>query len=281
MPIFAKLLLAVLVLIAGIAHPDICNASDNIRINGSGTALDMMKPLLAAYRKNNNVVSVEMGKPLGSSGAVKALLAGALDVAVISRNLTPDEVANGAQLRKFGKTPLVIATEKNIHKSDITTKELEDIYAGNVGTWPNGVKIRLILRPKTDADTQILRLLSPGMNNAISISHTRPGMIIAITDPESYSAIMKTPGGVGTSGMNSVISEKLPLTILSLNGVKPSLKTLANGTYPLSKDISFVTTSKPNPATRKLISFIYSPKGRAIAERAGVLVTTEPEVAGH
>lgn len=273
MPRFTYLLLVVLVLTAGIAHTGICHAADTIRINGSGNALDMMKPLIDAYRKTNDGVRIDMNKPLGSSGAVKALLSGALDIAVVSRDLKPEEAAQGAQQRRYGKTPLVIVTGKNVRTSGITTKMLEDIYAGKTGTWQNGDKIRLVLRPLEDSDTRMLRSLSPGMNSAITASHARPGMIIAVTDLDSYSTISKIPGGIGATGMNSIISEKLPLTILSLNDVTPSLKTLASGAYPLAKEISFVTTSETPPAVQKLIGFIFSTRGRAIAEKAGVVVT--------
>ena len=273
MPRFTHLFLVVLVLTAGIAHTGICHAADTIRINGSGSAIDMMKPLIKAYGKTNRNVRIVMEKPLGSSGAVKALLAGALDLAVVSRDLKPEETAQGAVLRRYGKTPLVIVTEKNVRTPGLTTSMLEDIYTGKTGTWQNGKKIRLVLRPLADMDTHILRTLSPGMDSAITAAHARPGMIIAVTDPESYAAISKTPGGIGATGMNSIVSEKLPLTILSLNDVTPSLKTLASGAYPLAKEISFVTASKTPPAVRKLIGFIFSAQGRAIAEKAGVLVT--------
>lgn len=273
MPRFTHHLLIVLVLTACIARTGICHAADTIRINGSGNALDMMKPLIKVYGKTNRNVRIDMKKPLGSSGAVKALLAGALDVAVISRDLKPEEAAQGAVLRRYGKTPLVIVTGKSARTSGITTKILEDIYTGKISAWQNGEKIRLVLRPREDTDTHILRALSPGMDSAITASQARPGMIVAITDPDSYSTISKTPGGIGAAGMNSIISEKLPLTILSLNDVNPSLKTLASGAYPLAKEISFVTTSKTPPAVQNLISFIFSARGRAIAEKAGVLVT--------
>ena len=44
-----------------------CFASDTIRINGSGSALDMLKPLVKAYQKTNRNVRVEIEKPLGST----------------------------------------------------------------------------------------------------------------------------------------------------------------------------------------------------------------------
>ncbi len=255
----------------------ICQAEDTIRINGSGSALDMMKPLIEAYKKTNQNIRIDMEKPLGSSGAIRALVAGALDIAVSSKQLKPDEAALGAQQKEYGKTPLAIITEKTVPHSNITTKELEDIYANRMTQWKNGEKIRLILRPDEDIDTKILRSLSPVLSDALTANKSHPGMIVAITDPESYSLISKTPGGIGATGLTSIIVEKLPLNILSLNGVKPTPKALADKTYPLAKEISFITTAKTSPAAMKFIRFIYSSQGRAIAEKTGVLVTAKPE----
>lgn len=276
MPKFPSLVIAMLLLSTGIAPADICHAADTIRINGSGSALDMMKPLIEAYRKTSRNVRIDMAKPLGSSGSIKALLAGELDLAVIGRDLKPEETAQGAEQRKYGRTPLAIVTDRTTRVRSITTKELEEIYAGSTITWQNGDKLRLVLRPSEDSDTKILAALSPGMKNALSAAHSRPGMIIAITDPESYATIAKTPGSLGTTALNSIISGRLPLTALSLNGVTPSLKTLANGAYPLVKEYSFATTSKISPAAKKFISYIFSPQGRTIAEKAGVMVTAGP-----
>jgi phosphate transport system substrate-binding protein len=253
--------------------PAICLALDTVTVNGSGSCLDMMKPMIAAFQKNNKNIRVVMEKPLGSSGALKALLAGALDVVLSSKPLKPEEVAKGAQQQIYGRTPLVIITEKKIKKSDISTQELEDIYSGKTVTWPNGEAIRLVMRPSEDVDSTILSALSPGMSNAMKAARSRPGMVVAVTDPEAYSTVAKFPGGLGATGMTSIIAEKLPVTSLTLNGVKASPKTLASGAYPLSKEISIVTTAKTSPAAKKLVTFILSDKGRAIAAATGVHVT--------
>lgn len=248
-------------------------AVETININGSGSALDMMKPIIAAYHKNNKDVRIKMEKPLGSSGAVKALLAGALDLVLSSKPLKPEEVAKGAALQVYGKTPLVLITEKNVSKTNITTSELEEIYAGKRSAWPNGEAVRLILRPSEDVDSKIISALSPKIAAAMSTVRTRPGMLVAVTDPEAYAAVSKTPGAFGATGMTSIITEKLPVASLALNGVTASPQTLANGTYPLAKEISIVTTAKTSPAVHKLISFMLSPQGRAIAAKTGVHVT--------
>jgi phosphate transport system substrate-binding protein len=256
-----------------LAFPGLCPAAETISINGSGSALDMMKPMIAAFQKTNKDVRITMDKPLGSSGAVKALLAGALDMALCSKPLKPEESAKGAQLQVYGKTPLVFITEQNVRKADLATKELEDIYTGKVTTWPNGDKIRLVLRPIEDVDTKIISALSPGMTSAMNAVRSRPGMIIAVTDPEAYATVAKTPGGLGATGMTSIIAEKLPVASLTLNGVTASPKNLASGAYALSKEISIVTTPRTPPAAHRLIKFLLSPQGRSIAAKTGVYVT--------
>jgi len=246
-----------------------------IRVNGSGAALDVMTLMNDAYRKLHPETRIEMHKPLGSSGAIKALLAGALDLAVSSKPLTPEQVSQGARSREFGRTPLVIVTEMSVPKTDITTRELEDIYTGTVRNWPGGEQIRVILRPLTDIDTAILRELSPGMSSAVDRAQAQPGMAIAVTDPESNDLIARTPGAIGASALCSLLVTKPPLTALALNGVAPGVGALADRRYPLAKDIRFVTKGDPSQTVAGFLAFIYSAAGRSIADKAGVLVAPE------
>jgi phosphate transport system substrate-binding protein len=248
-------------------------AGETIRINGSGSGLDMMKPLMDAYRKAHPGIVFEMEKPLGSAGAIKALLAGALDIAVTSKPLPPEAAAQGAKIRYFGKTPLAIITGKDSYLKNISTAELENIYSGTTRKWPTGETIRVVLRPMHDVDTDILRNLSPAMDAAVTRASRQRGMITAVTDTESNEAVAKTAGSIGASGLTGVVLSKKTLNVIALNGVMPGIKTLADRSYPLAKDIHFVITGKLSPAAAKFLDFIYSDKGRAIAEKTGVLVT--------
>jgi phosphate transport system substrate-binding protein len=264
---FCRALLLMLVL------PSICKAGDIIRINGSGSALDLMKPIASAYQTNNRGVIIVMERPLGSSGAIKALLGNAIDLALSSKPLKLEEKSKGARQQLYGKTPLVLIAEKNITKKDITTRELEDIYNGRTTNWPGGGNIRLILRPGEDIDSRILSDLSPGMQIAMQAAQTRPGMFTAVTDPDAYLTVQKTPGALGASGLTSIITEKLQVVSLSLNNVRPSVANLGKGLYPLAKEIRIITTAKTSPAAQRLIKFMLSTQGLAIAREHGVLVT--------
>jgi len=268
-----RVLLWAFVISLGAARPGLGQAIELVRINGSGSALDLIRPVAESYQRSHRQVRIVLEKPLGSSGAIKALLAGALDLAMSSKPLSAEEAGRGARLRAYGRTPLAIVTEPGVSASDVTTQQLEEIYSGKVTQWPQGGPIRLVLRPQGDVDTLILRALSPGLDQAVSLSQVRPGMLMAVTDPEATALIARTQGALGAAGLASVLGEKLPLKVLTLNGVRPTLGTLASGTYPMAKEISVVTTPRTAAAALAFIDFLFSKSGRTLAEKAGVLVT--------
>jgi phosphate transport system substrate-binding protein len=259
-------------LLPGVPPAQAGEPAATIRINGSGASFAFMKPLIDAYRAEYPELSFEMENPLGSSGAVKALLAGALDFAVISRPLRPAEREHGAMAREYGRTPLVMVTENQVPKSDISTGELERIYGGKVRAWADGEPIRIVLRPKDDTDTTILKGLSPDLAQAIETACVQPGMIVAPTDPESNAMVAKLPGALGASALCGLKGDHRPLNVLSLNGIPGTLATLADGSYPLTKIFYLVTTSRISESTAKFLDFVHSPRGRRIAEEAGILV---------
>jgi len=248
-------------------------AAQPVRINGSGSALDLMKPLLQAYSASRAETRVSMEAPLGSAGSTLAIIAGALDIAVVSRSLSPEEVAQGARSREYGRSPLLLVTHQAVDKKDITTAELEEIYSGRRKAWPGGQAIRVILRPAKEANTTLLSSLSPGMERADAWARKQPGALVAVTDPESNQMVAQTPGAIGTATLTSTIVERSPLNVLSLDGVEGTIEALAQGKYPLAKRIVFVTTARTPPAALAIIDFACSAQGRAVAAKAGVLTT--------
>jgi phosphate transport system substrate-binding protein len=258
---------------AMLAVPPTAAAAGPVRVNGSGSALDLAKPLIAAYAVAHPAERFEMSRPLGSSGATLALLGGALDLAILSRPLAPEAVAQGASARVYGRTPLLIVTHHAVASTNITRAELEDIYSGRKTTWPDGQPIRIVLRPERETDTKILVGLSPGMARADAFARKQPWAIVAVTDPEANELVAKTPGAIGAATLTSVLVDRLPLNVLALDGVHGTVRELAAGRYAPAKDVIFVTTPRTPPAAVAFVEFAWSAEGRAIAERSGVLVT--------
>ncbi|KAF0219759.1 MAG: phosphate transport system substrate-binding [Geobacteraceae bacterium] len=259
--------LTVLTLFSGAARGE-----DLIKIGGVGSALGAMKLIAAAFEKSHPGIKVQVLPSLGSSGGIKAVLQGALDIGLSGRLLKDDEKGEGAVAIEFARTPFIFITTKDIQKAGLTTQELEKIYGGQIQKWPDGTRIRLVLRPEGDSDTNILKGLSPGMSQAVKSALARKGMAFAVTDQENVKKMEKMPGAFGLSTLTQIITENAPFKILSFNGVKPNVKALADGSYPLFKPLFLVTVpAKTPPTARQFIAFVQSPAGRKILANSGNL----------
>jgi len=51
--------------------------------------------------------------------------------------------------------------------------------------------------------------------------------------------------------------------------VKPTTKSVRDGTYPCTKTFYLVTRPAPSPTAGKFIRFVRSPEGKAILSRVG------------
>lgn len=243
--------------------------AQEIKIGGTGAGLGTMQLLADAYANNQRDAKITVLPNLGSGGGIKALLAGAVQVAVTARPLSEAESKAGATAVEYGRTPFVFATAATNKVNGITTQNLVDFYAGTVNAWPDGSRLRLVLRPVGDSDSETIKAMSPAMHTAKLAAERREGMIFAVTDQESASAIERTSGALGPSTLALLLSEKRPLKALALDGVIPNVQTIANGSYPLMKQLLLVTGPKTSPQAHAFVNFVRSAAGREILQQSG------------
>lgn len=264
---FAAIIFVALALWGGNSTPAF--AETVIRTGGTGFGLGIMNILAGSYEKNHPGVRVEILPSLGSSGGIKALLQGTIDFSVSGRPPRDEDVSQGGNAVELVRTPFVFIVNAKTRKSDITGVELEKIYSGVMSVWPDGSRIRLVLRPKTETDTKIVESLSPAMERAVASAQSREGMILAVTDQESTDTVEKTPGALGGSTLMQVLAERKRVNILRFNGVEPSVAGIRDGSYPLVKTLYLVTSPKTSPEARQFIEFVRSKKGESILREYG------------
>lgn len=245
-----------------------------VRVGGSGTGTGTMKILAQAFEKSHPGIKVKIMPSLGSSGGIKALLGGGLDIALSARPLKEEEKRKGATATFSSRTPFILLTHPGVPQKGLSSKELEEILTGVRLTWPDGSRIKLVLRPAGDIDTQIIQAISPDINRAMKAALAQPGMHIALTDQDAARDIARTPGALGFSTIAQHTSEQLQATPLAFNGIMPSLKTIKDRSYPLTKElIMVIVPTRLTPATQQFSSFVSSSQGIRILEKQGVTVT--------
>ncbi len=262
--------------VALLACANVAVCAETISISGTGAGLGTMQLLAQEYSKQHPGVTITVLPNMGSTGGIKAALAGALDIGISSRPLKPEERERGGTAIAYAKTPFVIATAAEQRVMGLTLKELAAFYSGAMQTWPDGQRLRLILRPANDSDTDVLKALSPEMNLAVTTALATPGLATATTDQDSADTLEKIPGALGSSTLALILSEKRALKALALEGVAPSIQSLKDGRYPYHKTLYIVTKSNPSNAAQSFIAFVRSVSGQQVLTAHGQWPLVDP-----
>lgn len=249
--------------------------ADAIKIGGTGTGLGAMKLMAQEFNKSRPTAQLIVTPSLGSTGAIKAVLAGAIDIGISARAVSAPEQGQGASARAYARTPFVIATGTKTKAAGLTLPQLVAIYSGKTPRWPDGSPIRLVMRPDADADTVAMRAFSAAMNSAISVALARPGLRMADTDQDNADALEQLPDSLGTTTLTQILTEGRALKVLDLDGVTPTLQALATGRYRYFKTLYLVTGRSPSPLAKEFVAFVHSPAGRAVLARSGNLALQE------
>jgi phosphate transport system substrate-binding protein len=243
-----------------------------LRIGGTGAAFATITQVAAAFQKKHPEVRFVFPPSLGSSGGIKAVIAGALDVGLNSRPLTAAERSHGLVVAEYARTPLLLVTSHRGAEINFTLKRIASLYDGEIQSYPDGAPTRVIMRPDVEIDIHLVRGLSPEIDAAIQRAQLREGMSVAVNDHDNAEMLVKTRGALGWMTMAQLISENLELTPLPIDNIQPNQANFASGKYPLFRTFSVVTGAHPTPLVKAFLKFLTSAEGRAILLRNGHIV---------
>jgi len=244
-------------------------AFSDIIIGGTGNALGTMQALVKGYQQENPTANITVLPSIGSSGAIKAVPKGRVDIGLSARPLKKSESQLGIVAIEYARTPTVIAVSNYSNVHDISLTSLADIYAGKQQYWEDGTLIRPIIRQANDDNTKQLKQLSPDLKDAINIAESRAGLLFASTDQEAVDKIESTPGSFGVTSLALILSEKRDIHALSLNGIKPTPEACIAGTYPIIKHFYFILQQDVSTEVALFLNFVKSESGKVILETNG------------
>lgn len=188
------------------------------------------------------------------------------------------EHALGVKELHYAATPFVFVTDQDAAQTQLDSSEIVSIYDGRKTRWNDGTPLRIILRPETEADTTLIQKYIPGMQQAMAKAYARRGPPIAITDQDAADKVQMIKGALGMSTMSLILGEHRPLKAFSFNGISPTVENLANGSYPMSKNLYLVIGHHPKAEALRFIDFIFSAEGMDILKRTGHLVVVRQDM---
>jgi phosphate transport system substrate-binding protein len=202
-------------------------------VPGTGDGLEMLRHLAAAYREKNPATNVIFPDSIGSGGGKLAV---AQDRAVLGRiavPLTASDEAVGLVAVPVVRVPTVFYSHPSLRIANLTTRQITDIFAGNVRSWSEvggpDLRIRLVRREDADSTLQVLRATLPGWKDLVISDRSKT----AVTTQEAFETVAHFEGAIGFGPYSPVVPQQF--NVIAIDGKHPT-----SATYPSFTSIRLI-----------------------------------------
>lgn len=228
----------------------------------------ILKQLGDAFEKRSGV-TLDVLPSLGTTGGLRALSDGVIEIAATARPLKPDELDQGLRPVLTGVTAFVLVTSQaapgELHRADIAA-----MISGPKAVWADGTPVRFIIRPRSDADTTLMSELFPGAAQAIERARRLPENPVAGSDAENAEFAESLPGSLAGATYLQMIAERRNVRFVAIDGISPTPDVIERGQYPFSKTLHVIVRRDANKAVERFVAFLRTPEASAIMRRAGL-----------
>lgn len=259
--------------------------SGEIRIDGSSTVFPISVAVAEEFMKLHKGVKVTVGES-GSGNGIKKLLAGELEIADSSRKMKD---AEEEELKAKGEEAVylpiaydgitVVVNKKNDWATDITIEELNKIW-GKDSTLSKWSEVR------DGWPDQPIKLYGPGTASGTFeyftevVNKTAKESRSDYTASEDDNVLVKGVAGdeyaMGYFGYSYYEENKDQLNAVAIKvdadtpAVEPSLATIADATYPISREIYIfpLKSALAKPHVLEFVKYYNSEEGQALVEEA-------------
>lgn len=226
------------------------------------------------------VIELESGT---SRDAVAALFAARCDLAVITRELEPEERAAAVRGRlelegyRFAKDALAIVVNEGNSVQNMSLQDLARIYAGTLGRWSD----------VAGSDRPIVPVAQPVTNDVTAFfSQSVLGggaiearVVTAANDSAVVARVKADPAAIGYVTLAWADRGARAVSVSSMTGLAyrdPDPEAVYRGEYPLSRVYNFYVRSTTRPLANGFITFVTSRDGQAIVHEMGLVPTSVP-----
>lgn len=273
--IAASIALAAALLAAACAHGG-AGAPERVRVAGSDTMAPLTRLWAERFMADHPGIAVAAAGG-GTGEGIRALIAGAVDVAAASRPLSPEEVellhARGGTLGvafRSARDGLSVYLHPDNPVRSLTPLQVKGIFTGRIGTWAKvggaDAPIAVYTRQPSSGTYRFFQELvldeEPYSERAVALPTTA-----AIVD-----AVRADEHAIGYGGL----AYGADLVHCAVGGVAPGAATVRDGSYPIARYLYLYTTRPPAGAVKAFIDWVLSPAGqRAVADAGYVPIWSE------
>jgi phosphate transport system substrate-binding protein len=212
----------------------------SILVGGSSTVHAYTLALAEEFTKDNKGTSIycESG---GSTPGLIAVKNGAIDIAVMSRDLEDDEDDKYIKNYLIGKDGLGIIVHPSNPVANLTVEQVSDIFSGAVDNWSifGGSDSNIIVVGRNPESTTYKGLADIVLKGA----KFKENAIIADSAEKTLDEVISNPDAIGFLALKDLSDN---VKVLDINGVHISRETILTDRYPISRSFYFTVYDKPD-----------------------------------
>jgi phosphate transport system substrate-binding protein len=250
-------------------------ATKTVTIKGSDTMVLLGQRWAETYMKQSPEKRVQVTGG-GSGTGIAALINGGTDICEASRPMKDKEKLMVRQRHQKDVSEIPVALDgvavyvpESSPIQSLTIAQLKSIYTGTVTNWRDvgGPDRRIVAYSRENNSGTYVYFKEHVLSNADfgRDIQTLPGTAAVVN------AVSKDPASLGYGG----IAYAKGIRAISIKkdesspGIIPSMETVDNGTYPLSRQLYFYTVGAPEGETKSFIDWVLNAEGQKICEAVG------------
>jgi phosphate transport system substrate-binding protein len=245
-----------------------------ITVKGSDTMVILAQKWAELYMKSNPSATIQVTGG-GSGIGITALINGTTDICNASRPMKQTEIEKlKARYNTLGveipcaKDGVTIFLNEANKVSELTLKQLSDIYTGKIRNWKevggNDAEIRLYGRENSSGTYTYFHDEVVKADYAAT-TQSLPGTAAVVN------AVKKDVNGIGYGGAAYAVGVKNAKVKKDAGSTAylPSEESIKKGEYPITRYLYMYLRNRPTGDTKKYIDWILGPEGQRVVTEVG------------
>lgn len=242
-----------------------------LTVTGSTTVLPVMQKVAEDYMNEheNFEISISGG---GSGNGIAALMDGTCDIAMASRKMKDEEKKKmdekGIDFKEveIAYDGISVVLHPSNPVEELTKDQVHDIYTGDIKNWSEvgGPDLEIVVVSRDTASGTYGMF----MKKVVNEDPLREDSLMQASNAAVRSAVAGSEGAIGYIGLGYVDDTVKPIKI---DGVEPSVETVASGEYPVSRALNLYYPKDSKAGVNELIEYVLGDKGQKIVKEVGYI----------
>jgi phosphate transport system substrate-binding protein len=256
------------------------SGTKTIENEGSDTLVNVALAWAEQYMQEHPKVRISVTGG-GSGTGIASLINGTADIANASREMKSEEVkaaqANGITPVEFvvARDAIAVVVNPSNPVRALNLQQISDIYTGKITNWREvGGDDRpiVLLSRESNSGTYVYVL-----ENVIRMGDPKskllftPDTLLMPSSEGISTEVRQNPNAVGYDGLGYVTPDQKVLAVArdaSSPYVLPSVATVNNGTYPISRPLYMYTIGEPSGQVKAYLDWVLGP-GQKLVSKLG------------